>query len=114
MPYVNNVNAQHNEIAGTKCHKINDISKKIFFVFLMSDMWLSARVNYALSYNLWTTFQVFDGTSHPLLVRPTPVDPSVTARYVRINPVQWYKKQCLRMELYRCSLRNGKVLLHLF
>lgn len=34
MPYVNNVNAQHNEIAGTKCHKINDISKEIFFCFL--------------------------------------------------------------------------------
>ena len=71
-------------------------------------------MKYAISFNLLISFQVFDGTSHPLLVKPNPVYPSVTARYVRINPVQWYQKPCLRMELYRCSLRNGKVLLRLF
>ena len=57
---------------------------------------------------------MFDGATHPLLVKPCPIDPSVTARFVRINPVQWYQKPCLRMELYRCSLRNGNVLLQLF
>ncbi|XP_078381985.1 uncharacterized protein LOC144664674 isoform X3 [Oculina patagonica] len=50
---------------------------------------------------------VFNGTSHPLLVKPSVIDPSVTARFVRINPIQWYQKPCLRMELYRCSLRNA-------
>ena len=64
--------------------------------------------------NLLTTFQVFDGNVHPLLVKPSPIEPSVTARYVRINPLQWYQRPCLRMELYRCSLRNGMALLQLF
>ena len=55
---------------------------------------------------------MFSGPSHPLLVKPNTIDPSVMARYVRINPVQWYGKPCLRMELYRCSLRNGKEIYH--
>ncbi|XP_022777876.1 neuropilin-1-like, partial [Stylophora pistillata] len=50
--------------------------------------------------------KVFSGSSHPLLVKPNTIAPSVTARSVQINPVQWYGKPCLRVELYRCSLRN--------
>ena len=55
-----------------------------------------------------TLFQVFRGRSHPLLVKPNTIEPSVTTRFLRINPVQWYGKPCLRVEMYRCSLRNGK------
>ncbi|XP_020621260.1 lactadherin-like isoform X1 [Orbicella faveolata] len=88
-----------------------------------ADYWFVRKftLSFSLDGSAWLNYtenglgtKVFDGTTHPLLVKPSPIEPSVIARYVRINPVQWYQKPCLRMELYRCSLRNGNILLQRF
>ena len=48
-------------------------------------------------------FQVFDGNEDQNSIAYNELDPPITARFIRFQPVSWYGHISMRVELYGCQ-----------
>lgn len=54
--------------------------------------------------------QVFTGNQEAYETKKNTLFPPVVGRFIRLHPIEWYKKATVRMEFYGCEL-DGKRLL---
>ena len=49
------------------------------------------------------SFQLFDGNQDPDNIVYHKLARQITARYIRFNPVEWYYRISMRVEIYGCE-----------
>ena len=56
-----------------------------------------------------SSHQIYQGVRDSISTSMQDVIPEIRARYIRINPLAWNVRICLRVEIYGCDLQDADI-----